>query len=249
MAFGDTGFGEGGHLTYGDGLDAFGDFSLAGSHGSSPYGVALPGWLAWINPTASGTSAADLGNAATKQVGYALAGKWLATPQLAEDYKFMATASANNAGAYLHCGYWMAVAARVGQNRTLAASAGKYVAQGVATANLPGASLMTGSVASIYKSASLEVAKAASVASFTAKPFVLQISKQLQAWADPAAIRARQDQTGDEKTIDPQLPIRAVTDAYEAGGSAFTAGQIALGVVAVGVLGGLGYLIYTQYRK
>lgn len=98
---------------------------------------------------------------AERQIVKAAAGSKLDSYKSAEDFSAFLPAPTTNAEAYAKAAYWLAVASRLLQNRSLAAQAQALQVRGNATYSLPGSSWLDGSVGSIMADATQTLAKVA----------------------------------------------------------------------------------------
>jgi hypothetical protein len=179
-------------------------------------------------------TASDLGYAARRQIQSAAAGYWLKAPQQAEDFAMMNTVPVNDAGALLRAAYWVAVAARVTQSRSLASTAFKHWSGAVAFLSIPGAgSVARGSVSRILQGAAQDIQAGAPNSSAA-----LTIVGILRTIGLPAAVTQKQA----DNPVLPQLPSVPGSDAIsELTGAMKTAGYaVGVAVLVVG-LGGMYY--------
>lgn len=172
--------------------------------------------------------------AGKKQVAYALVG----IPDLlriedADDIELFRLPPVDDGGAYRHAAYWTALAARLLDNRTLAATAGTYAAW--STPYIAG-SISYSNASKILAGAANEVQKAVLSAQNTRFDSgrvsqAARVQAQLLAYAVPTAIeRAQEGDSG------PLAEMRRLSQAMEEIGKLATAAIIIVGIGSLAAL-------------
>lgn len=160
-----------------------------GKDGAGPLGITLP---SWVTGTSSSASTTDLAIAAGKQTARALAGQALADYRQAENLSQFWNTAEDDAAANWKAAYWLAVASRISKDGSLARAAAARMAKGNLLGGMPGSSLKTGGIPSIFSDAAKLVTAAA-----RGNRQLLTIAKTLAGFSDPKLIAAWQ-QTREE---------------------------------------------------
>lgn len=164
------------------------------------------GFSTGIGPIDFSLQMPQMGLKAEAQVARAMAGSRLDDYRRAENFSAFLAAPTTNVAAYYASAWWLAVASRILNKRTLAAHAQSRLARGSATFTLPGSSQLTGSVAAILTSAAALVREAAGgskpaegiarVLSDMATPGSQRVAQQVEtdkAWTQEGAIQSGKD--------------------------------------------------------